>query len=222
MSTPALLSSPSLRAAVEKTRTVGPDRAHERAAEALAREVLSALPPRTPPSTFLAGARVETPGACSHAAADREGPLPREVRAWMEPRFGAYFSDVRVHTGPGAAELCRALGARAFAFGASVYYGDGLGPAIGALTAHELAHVVQQRGQPPVVAPQIQVWPWDPSDRSPERDAALARKDEFVDRLNSVTGGGLAFRWDPTGLTGNKAELKCIPVFTPTTRFQGS
>ena len=125
----------------------------------------------------------------------------------------------RAH-GPRSGELCRALGARAFAFGASVHYGDGLGPAIDALTAHELAHVVQQRGQPPVVAPQIQVGRGTRPAGTPNATRSSRARTSSSNRLNRVTGGGLAFQWDATGLTGNKAQIECIPVFTPTTRFQ--
>ena len=205
----APLASPSLRAAVDKTRTVGPDRELERAAEALAHEVLASLPAR--PSPF---SRPEP----TQPAVDREAPLPAEVRAWLEPRFGADFSDVRVHTGPLSAELCRALGARAFAFGASVYYGDGLGPAIDALTAHELAHVVQQRGQPPVVAPVIQIWPWEDADQTPARKKAFTRKDELTKRLNDLADP-FKFKWAPVPKEPDKFQLVCTGS-SPKTRFQ--
>ena len=104
---------------------------------------------------------------------DREAPLPAAVRARMEPGFGADFSGVRVHTGPLAAQLCRALGARAFAYGARVFYGEGLGPGVDEVTAHELAHVVQQRGQPSVVAPLIELWSWEGDDLTPARKKAF-------------------------------------------------
>src|SRR5262245_14874914 len=50
-------------------------------------------------------------------------PLPDSVRASMEPRFGASFSDVRVHTGSDAKELNRDVGAKAFTHGSDIYYG---------------------------------------------------------------------------------------------------
>jgi hypothetical protein len=73
--------------------------------------------------------------------------LPDEVRAFMEPRFGADFSQVRVHTGGEAVQMNQALGAQAFTHGSDIYYGDGKYPSVSELTAHELTHVVQQTGK---------------------------------------------------------------------------
>jgi len=72
--------------------------------------------------------------------------LAPEVRAFMEPRFGADFSSVRVHTGGEAVQMNRELGAQAFAHGSDVYFGAGKEPGNNELTAHELTHVVQQTG----------------------------------------------------------------------------
>jgi hypothetical protein len=71
-------------------------------------------------------------------------PLSADVRSFMEPRFGADFSGVRVHTGSEAVQMNRDVGAQAFAYGQDVYFGAGHGPGKDALTAHELTHVVQQ------------------------------------------------------------------------------
>lgn len=76
----------------------------------------------------------------------RGAALPSSVRAFMEPRFGTDFGGVRVHTGGEAARMSQALGAHAFTHGRDIYYGPGRAPAADALTAHELAHVVQQTG----------------------------------------------------------------------------
>ncbi|MCC5624659.1 DUF4157 domain-containing protein [Nostoc sp. CHAB 5715] len=80
-------------------------------------------------------------------------PLSNEVRSFMEPRFGADFSTVQVHTGSAALQRNRDLGAQAFTYGNDIYFGSGHSPGKNKLTAHELAHVVQQTG---VVQPQIQ------------------------------------------------------------------
>ncbi|MEA2223720.1 MAG: hypothetical protein QOH83_2096, partial [Solirubrobacteraceae bacterium] len=60
------------------------------------------------------------------------------------------FADVRVHTGPLAAQAAREVGSRAFTVGRHVVFGEGEywpGTATGhRLLAHELAHVVQQAG----------------------------------------------------------------------------
>jgi len=71
-------------------------------------------------------------------------PLPDAVREFMEPRLGADLSGVKVHTGQDAAEMSDQLQAQAFTHGQDVYFGAGKAPGKDALTAHELAHVVQQ------------------------------------------------------------------------------
>jgi hypothetical protein len=72
--------------------------------------------------------------------------LPDAVRAYMEPRFGADFSEVRVHTGSNAIQMNRNVGAQAFTHGSDIYFGKGRSPSNLELTAHELTHVVQQGG----------------------------------------------------------------------------
>jgi Domain of unknown function (DUF4157) len=71
-------------------------------------------------------------------------PLSDEVRSFMEPRFGADFSQVRVHTNTSAIRMNRALGAQAFTHRQDVYFGAENTPANDLLTAHELTHVLQQ------------------------------------------------------------------------------
>jgi len=73
----------------------------------------------------------------------------------VQERFGdklGDLSDVRVHTDDAADRLNRSVSARAFATGTDVYFARGEyspGSASGdKLIAHELAHVVQQRGAP--------------------------------------------------------------------------
>ena len=78
------------------------------------------------------------------------GPLPSDVRAYMEPRFGTDFSGVRVHTDTEAASMNKGLSAQAFTHGQDIYLGAGrYEPGTDAgkrLLAHELTHVVQQSG----------------------------------------------------------------------------
>jgi hypothetical protein len=71
-------------------------------------------------------------------------PLPDDVRSFMEPRFRADFSGVRVHTSNEAVRMNQDVNAQAFAHGQDVYFGAGNAPGKDALTAHELTHVVQQ------------------------------------------------------------------------------
>jgi hypothetical protein len=105
----------------------------------------SQLSPADLQAGFEAGSEIE-----SRLAANKGGgsPLPDEVRATMEPRFGADFGGVRLHTGGEAAQLSRDLSAQAFTHGEDIYLGAGqYNPATSQgqrLLAHELTHVVQQ------------------------------------------------------------------------------
>lgn len=75
-------------------------------------------------------------------------PLPGETRAFMESRFGADFSGVRVHTGGEAVQLSREVQAQAFTHGNDIYFNEGkYNPETETgkqLLAHELAHTIQQ------------------------------------------------------------------------------
>ncbi len=85
-----------------------------------------------------------------HANLSAGSPLPADVRTFMEPRFGADFGGVRVHTGEQAARLSSDLNAHAFTVGNHIFFGHAQyqpGAASGKeLIAHELTHVVQQTG----------------------------------------------------------------------------
>src|SRR4028118_2210916 len=70
--------------------------------------------------------------------------LPDNVRSFMEPRFGADFSNIKVHTDSNAVQMNKELGAQAFAHGSDIYYGAGKSPGNNELTAHELTHTIQQ------------------------------------------------------------------------------
>jgi hypothetical protein len=81
--------------------------------------------------------------------------LPASTRAFMEPRFGADFSGVRLHTGSEAAQLNRAISAQAFTHGRDIYLGEGkndLESSAGKqLLAHELTHTIQQGTSVPTI-----------------------------------------------------------------------
>jgi hypothetical protein len=76
--------------------------------------------------------------------------LESSTRAFMEPRLGYDFSQVRVHTDSVAADSARAVNARAYTVGRDMVFGAGrYAPNTSEgqqLLAHELTHVVQQRG----------------------------------------------------------------------------
>jgi hypothetical protein len=75
-------------------------------------------------------------------------PLDPDARAFMEPRFGHDFGQVRVHTDTKAAESAQAVNATAYTVGQELVFGTGqYAPRTMSgqrLLAHELAHVVQQ------------------------------------------------------------------------------
>ena len=109
------------------------------------------------PSSFQAkhvrvdGARqISAPPIVHRVLASPGQLLDPGTRSFMEPRFGADFSHVRVHTGPDAAESARQIGARAYTLGGHIVFGVGeYAPASKAgrgLLTHELAHVLQQDG----------------------------------------------------------------------------
>jgi len=74
--------------------------------------------------------------------------LDRATRNYFEPRFGADFSHVKVHSGAQAAESAGSINARAYTLGSNMVFGAGQyepntieGKR---LLAHELTHVIQQ------------------------------------------------------------------------------
>ncbi|OPY91218.1 MAG: OmpA family protein [Syntrophus sp. PtaU1.Bin208] len=75
-------------------------------------------------------------------------PLGERERAFFEPRFGADFSQVRLHTDRQAAETAGMVNAHAFTYGNNVVFGTGRYDPVTEsgkrLLAHELTHVVQQ------------------------------------------------------------------------------
>lgn len=101
-------------------------------------------------------------------------PLPNEVRTFMEPRFSADLSQVRVHTGSNAIQMNRDLNAQAFTHKQDIYFGAGKAPANDALTAHELTHVVQQTG---VIQPKLSIQRRSPADKAQAAKVAQMRKD---------------------------------------------
>jgi len=101
-------------------------------------------------------------------------PLDGKVRDRMASDLGDDLKDVRVHDGPDAHGLARSVNARAFAVGSDLFFGAGEhrpGTTDGdRLLAHELTHVVQQRGAP-TAGPLTVSEPGDPLEREADRTA---------------------------------------------------
>ncbi|HLG54765.1 MAG TPA: DUF4157 domain-containing protein [Vicinamibacterales bacterium] len=83
-------------------------------------------------------------------------PLDADTRAFMEPRFGFDFSQVKIHADSHAAAAARSVNAKAYTLGSNVVFASGqYSPSTSTgrqLLAHELTHVVQQgehRSAPP-------------------------------------------------------------------------
>jgi hypothetical protein len=112
----------------------------------LALPLLQPLPSigeRAPDPRRLVAQRVEQ---------SRGAPLPLPLRAPFERLFRTSFADVTVHTDEAAAEATGVVGAAAMALGPRIFFAPGRyqpeSPEGGALLAHELTHVVQQRTSP--------------------------------------------------------------------------
>jgi hypothetical protein len=93
----------------------------------------------------------EAPGVVSEVVGSGGRSLDDATRSFFEPRFGHDLAGVRVHTGALADESARGMNARAYTLGSDIVFASG-GFAPGTregrqLLAHELTHVLQQRGE---------------------------------------------------------------------------
>lgn len=113
--------------------------------------------PHAPPGSMPAIARKERgpPASTTHSfeqsLSNSKGAgssLPDNTRTFMESRFQADFSGVKIHTGSTAEQLSRSIHAQAFTHGNDIYFNsDRYSPntaAGGSLLAHELTHTIQQ------------------------------------------------------------------------------
>lgn len=119
-------------------------------------------------------------------------PLDAATRAFMEPRFGHHFSQVRVHTDAKAVESARDVNASAYTVGRNIVFGAGqfLPGTRGGLQllSHELTHVVQQRRSSNPVAGSVGA-PGDFHERQAGAVAdALMRGGDVGGLLNSGSG----------------------------------
>jgi len=123
-------------------------------------------------------------------------PLDAETRAFIEPRFGHDFSEVRLHTDAKAAASARALNASAYTVGRDMVFGAGqyapASPTGLRLLAHELTHVAQFNG---AVASQLSPVtlsrPTDASERDADSAAEAVVRGERP-KITSQTRGSVA------------------------------
>jgi hypothetical protein len=103
--------------------------------------------------------------------------LDSGTRAFMEPRLGHDFSQVRVHSDERASDSARMVGALAYTVGRDIVFGQGR-PSLQSreghrLLAHELVHVIQQQDQDPACGQRIELTPADgPCEREASTVAA--------------------------------------------------
>jgi hypothetical protein len=105
----------------------------------------------TPVAAHHAGAQ-GAPGIVHNVLGSPGQPLESATQAFMEARFGHGFDHVRVHADGPAAKSARAVNALAYTVGPHIVFGaERYAPGTAAgrrLLAHELSHVLQQRGAP--------------------------------------------------------------------------
>lgn len=94
-----------------------------------------------------------------HEALRSQGrPLDDTTRAFMEPKFGQDFSQVRVRSGPLAERSARAVDARAYSVGNDIVLGTGQpsvqNPAVRETIAHELT-TSPSRGRHPTMPQEL-------------------------------------------------------------------
>lgn len=110
---------------------------------------------RSPQPAWIQKKGTESPAAVEPSLASRiEGSrgggsgMDAPVKSFMEDRFSADFSGVRIHTGTEASRFSQQLNAQAFTLGSDIYFDDGkYNPSSSEgrhLLAHELTHTLQQ------------------------------------------------------------------------------
>jgi len=158
---PAHAKAPAeLQAKLTVNRSVNP---YEREAEAVAETLMrmtDQFAPRVPLQMGPRGMIHRSADAAMGAAPPTVDdllrtpgrPLDADIRAFMEPRFGHDFSQVRVHSDAAAERSARDVSSRAYTVGHHIAFGSGqFAPRTyegRRLLAHELTHVVQQSGTP--------------------------------------------------------------------------
>lgn len=111
------------------------------------RSIVRRVLQRAPANADIPG---RVPSTVQNVLASPGKPLDAATRAYMEPRFGHNFSQVRIHDDTQAADSAKAINAQAYTVGRDMVFGarqfsphtsDGR-----KLLAHELTHVLQQGG----------------------------------------------------------------------------
>jgi len=117
---------------------------------------VSVAPSHVPRSSGRSNGQMDAaPASVDEALASPGRPLEPTLRKDMEQRFGHDFSRVRVHSGADAEQSAQDVNAKAYTVGQKIVFGAGRYASESGrgrlLLAHELAHVVQQAGQPGIL-----------------------------------------------------------------------
>ncbi len=201
--------------------------AYEREADHIADQVMSSpghssvkgAPLQVQRYAGATGASADSvPDSVGHTLGESGNPLPRAVRQNMEQRFGHDFSQVRVHSGASAANSAREVNAQAYTVGQNIVFGAGrFAPDTQPgqhLLAHELTHVVQQRGG---FSPAIQRQPeGEEKEKGPESDLGKElKKNEVFQKLPKVAQDKILDEVDKLPQTVTKAMVDKIIDLAP-------
>ena len=175
-------------------RTAG-NRAVRRALQRRARRAV----PVDPAEVEAEGAVASTP-AVDRVLATSGRPLDPGLRSQLEPRFGADFGAVRVHTGREADAAAGSVEADAFAVGSDIVFAEGkFAPDRTEgrqLIAHELTHVAQQARSGAAAIQRQPNPPVVPADADAEADRQMVAlhvaQPGILTLNNAVRWGGLA------------------------------
>lgn len=148
---------------------------YEQEAERVADHVMRMPEPRLQ-STCACGGRGHICQTEPHLIQGKGNNMSSTQRDFFEPRFGADFSGVRLHTDNRSAEMADNLGARAFTVGNDIVFGSGMYRPESSdgkhLMAHELAHTIQQKGARIFPKSQLKAGEWNSqAERSAEHAA---------------------------------------------------
>jgi len=119
-------------------------------------------------------------------------PLDTATRAFMEPRFGHDFSQIRIHADPTAARSAAEIQARAYTVGRNVVFAHGeFSPSTQrgrALLAHELVHTVQQTGRASISVQRSPAIPQTAKAPKPQIVKIVAFEEEETSCVNGDKG----------------------------------
>lgn len=160
-------------------------------------------------------AEAETPAIVGEVLRSAGQPLDPSIRAFMEPRFGRDFSQVRVHTDAKASGSARAVSALAYTVGHDIVFGAGqYAPFTDAgrrLLAHELTHTIQQ-ATPGASSPQFSQLEIGEVSSPEEKESDAIANAVVNDQLHSDFAIRSAKRTTPVAALQRKVSADLAPI----------